>query len=68
MADRLTAAGLIHRRVNPANRREEIAAVVACMPADQRIGLVAALRAFTDAGEEPPADAPDPTGLAVRWD
>jgi DNA-binding MarR family transcriptional regulator len=90
MADRLTAASLIHRRVNPANRREialrltesgrrivddvtahrreEIAAIVSRMPADQRTGLVSALCAFTDAGDEPPADAPGRTGLAISWD
>ncbi|GAA0319793.1 MarR family transcriptional regulator [Actinoallomurus spadix] len=75
MVERLVAAGLIDRRVNPASRREvllrltgdgsrvvdevtarrreEIAAIVAAMPAEQRAGLVGALKAFTDAGGEP---------------
>lgn len=35
-------------------RRAEIAAVVSRMPAGQRRALVAALRAFTEAGGEPP--------------
>lgn len=90
MADRLTAAGLIDRQVNPANRREialrltdsgrrivddvtarrrrEIAAIVTRMPADQRTGLVTALRAFTDAGEEPPAGQASRDVLSVGWD
>ncbi|HEY4461781.1 MAG TPA: MarR family transcriptional regulator [Streptosporangiaceae bacterium] len=77
MVDRLAAAGLVSREVNPESRREvmlrltaagrqivdrvtayrrrEIAAIVARMPADQRTGLVTALRAFTDAGGELPA-------------
>jgi DNA-binding MarR family transcriptional regulator len=76
MVDRLAAAGLISREVNPESRREvvlrltaagrqivdrvtayrrqEIAAIVARMPPEQRTGLVTALRAFTDAGGEPP--------------
>lgn len=78
MVDRLAAAGLVSREVNPESRRElvlrltdagrqivdrvtayrrtEIAAIVARMPAEQRTGLVTALRAFTEAGGEPPAD------------
>lgn len=76
MVDRLVAAGLLDRQVNPADRREnvllltapghrvvddvtahrrtEIAAIVTRMPVDQRAGLVVALRAFTEAGGEPP--------------
>jgi DNA-binding MarR family transcriptional regulator len=76
MVDRLVAAGLLDRQVNPADRRENvlrltapghrvvdevtahrragIAAIVTRMPADQRAGLVVALRAFADAGGEPP--------------
>lgn len=38
-----------------ARRREEVARVVAQMPARQRQGLVSALTAFTTAGGEPPA-------------
>ncbi|CNF64357.1 transcriptional regulator [Mycobacterium tuberculosis] len=40
-----------------ARRRAEIAGVVSRMPAGQRRALVAALRAFTDAGGEPPVTA-----------
>lgn len=36
-------------------RRAEIAQVVAAMPPEQRSGLVAALRAFAEAGGEPAA-------------
>ncbi|MGE5289892.1 MAG: MarR family winged helix-turn-helix transcriptional regulator [Micromonosporaceae bacterium] len=36
-------------------RRQEIAAIVARMPPAHRTGLVSALRAFADAGGEPPA-------------
>ncbi|GAA1801037.1 MarR family winged helix-turn-helix transcriptional regulator [Actinomadura chokoriensis] len=51
----VTAAG---RRIVDdvtARRRAEIAGVVSRMPAGQRRALVAALRAFTEAGGEPPA-------------
>lgn len=80
MVERLTAADLIDRRVNPASRREillrltdagrqlvdevtarrraEIAAIVAAMAPAQRRGMVAALRAFSEAGGEPPVEAP----------
>jgi DNA-binding MarR family transcriptional regulator len=90
MADRLTTAGLIDRRVNPASRREialcltesgrrivddvtahrrrEIAAVVTRMPAGQRTGLVTALRAFTDAGDEPAAAEMTRDVLSIGWD
>jgi len=52
---RLTTPG--HHVVDDvtAHRRTEIAAIVTRMPVDQRAGLVFALRAFTDAGGEPPA-------------
>jgi DNA-binding MarR family transcriptional regulator len=75
MIDRLAAAGMVSRSVNPDMRREhlvrlspagrgvvddvtarrhaEIAAIVARMPAGRRRGLVAALRAFAEAGGEP---------------
>ncbi|MBP2479567.1 DNA-binding MarR family transcriptional regulator [Crossiella equi] len=55
------------RRVT-ANRRKEIARIVATMPVTRRRGLLAALTAFTEAGGEPPADrsgvfAPDENWL-----
>ncbi|MEU8343938.1 DNA-binding transcriptional regulator, MarR family [Actinomadura meyerae] len=47
-----------------ARRRDELAAIVARMTAEQRRSLVAALRAFTAAGAEPPATTPIPLGWA----
>jgi hypothetical protein len=44
------------------NRRKEIAAIVARMPPRQRAGLVTALRAFSEAGGEPPANDAAPLG------
>ncbi|MBS2963358.1 MarR family transcriptional regulator [Actinocrinis puniceicyclus] len=55
---KLTARGRrIVRQVTEA-RRAEIGRIVAAMPAERRADLVLALRAFTDAGEEPPAQLP----------
>ncbi|MCW2948912.1 MAG: transcriptional regulator [Actinoallomurus sp.] len=51
-----------------AHRRTEIAAVVARMPADQRSGLVTALRAFTDAGGEPAVGEPVRDAFPLGWD
>lgn len=45
-----------------ARRRTEIAEVIAAMPPGQRHALLDALRAFTDAGGEPPAPTPIPLG------
>ncbi len=45
-------------------RRAEIARIVAAMPKTQRAGLVAALTAFTEAGEEPAAR---PAAEKVSW-
>ncbi|MCF6522237.1 MarR family winged helix-turn-helix transcriptional regulator [Streptomyces sp. JJ36] len=81
MVDRLIAAGLVDRRTNPENRREnvlrltaagtalvaevtafrrrEIAEIVTRMAPEQRGALVTALDAFTEAGGEPPAAAPE---------
>ncbi|MFG2077106.1 MarR family winged helix-turn-helix transcriptional regulator [Nonomuraea maritima] len=88
MADRLVAAGLIVREVNPHNRREnlmrltaegrglvdevtarrreEIAAVVARMPPEERRALVSAMTAFTCAGGEPEAGPSHPLGWPDR--
>ena len=38
------------------------------MPAGQRSGLVTALRAFTDAGEEPAAADTTRDILSIGWD
>ncbi|GIH78236.1 MarR family winged helix-turn-helix transcriptional regulator [Planobispora longispora] len=84
MADRLAAAGMITREVNPRNRREnlmrltpqgrriveevtvrrrdEIAAIVARMSAEQRRALISAMTAFSEAGGEPPVDVSHPLG------
>ncbi|MGI5329298.1 MarR family winged helix-turn-helix transcriptional regulator [Actinomadura nitritigenes] len=50
----LTAAGRAIVDDVTARRRADIAAVVSRMPPEQRRALVAALRAFNDAGGEPP--------------
>lgn len=74
MVDRLEAAGLVDRRINPASRREvvlnltdagrdlvarvmahrraEVGELVARVPAEERAGLVPALRALTRAAGE----------------
>jgi DNA-binding MarR family transcriptional regulator len=87
MIDRLGAAGMISRDVNPAVRREhrvrltaagrgvvddvtarrraEIARIVARLPAADRRGLVAALRAFAAAGGEP--DPPAAELARLGW-
>ncbi|MCA2226004.1 MarR family winged helix-turn-helix transcriptional regulator [Nonomuraea aurantiaca] len=84
MADRLAAARLIVREVNPRDRREslmrltdegqhivdqvtarrgeEITAIIARMPAEQRRALLGAMTAFTEAGGEPPESALHPLG------
>ena len=89
MIDRLAAAGMVSRHVNPqvrreiivrltqegarvvddvtARRRTEIAAIVARMTPPQRTRLVAALRAFALAGDEPPADPPSAELAALGW-
>jgi DNA-binding MarR family transcriptional regulator len=51
----LTASGRAVVDEVTARRRADIAAVVARMPPERRHVLVAALRAFTEAGGEPPA-------------
>ncbi|GAA2386691.1 MarR family winged helix-turn-helix transcriptional regulator [Nonomuraea africana] len=43
-------------------RREEIAAIVSRLSAEQRVALVSAMAAFTAAGGEPSAGAPYPLG------
>ncbi len=90
MVERLTTAGLVDRRVNPASRREillrltdagrqlvnevtarrrrEVSAIVAAMSPDERRGLVTALRAFTEAGGEPPVGAPIGGAMMPGWD
>ncbi len=55
---RLTDAGRRVVREATERRRAEIARIVAAMPPAQREGLVGALRAFTEAGEEPQARRP----------
>jgi DNA-binding MarR family transcriptional regulator len=60
----LTAKGRSVVREATERRRAEIARIVATMPKAQRAGLVAALTAFTEAGEEPVAR---PSGSQVGW-
>ncbi len=49
----LTVKGRNAVRETTERRREEIARIVAAMPVSQRTGLVTALQAFTEAGDEP---------------
>ena len=68
VALRLTAAGRQIVDEVTARRREEIAAIVARMPPPQRTGLVSALRAFADAGGEPPAgETARDDGVLLGW-
>ncbi|WP_030900582.1 MarR family winged helix-turn-helix transcriptional regulator [Streptomyces sp. NRRL F-5126] len=67
---RLTTEG--RRVVDTATdrRRAEIARIVGGMPPAHRTALVEALRAFNEAGDEPPAAeqaAPARTGTDMRW-
>ncbi len=58
----LTAAGHEVVRGVTERRRAEIAEIVARMPEATRHGLVDALLAFTEAGDEPPAAVPGDAG------
>src|SRR5690348_6450142 len=51
-----------------ARRRGEIATIVARMPPAQRTGLVSALRAFTEAGQEPLVNGPARDAIPLGWD
>ncbi len=62
---RLTAKGASTVRRATERRRAEIARIVAAMPAAQRTGMIKALSAFTEAGDEPLAQGPSPTD--VGW-
>ncbi|HEY3873679.1 MAG TPA: MarR family transcriptional regulator [Actinocrinis sp.] len=59
---RLTGAGWQTVRQATEARRQELARIVATMPAGQREDLVAALTAFTEAGGEPEAGLPSLPG------
>jgi DNA-binding MarR family transcriptional regulator len=54
----LTRRGRVVVDTASARRRAEIARIVEVMSARERTGMVRALHAFTEAGGEPPADAP----------
>jgi DNA-binding MarR family transcriptional regulator len=54
----LTARGRRVVREATEVRRAEIGRIVAAMPLERRADLVTALRAFTDAAGEPPAEVP----------
>ncbi len=60
----LTDAGRSVVREATERRRAEIARIVAAMPKSHRAGLVRALTAFAEAGEEPSAH---PSGNEVGW-
>ena len=59
----LTEAGATVVEQVTARRRSEIAGIVERMPADLRLGLVAALEAFAVAGGEPSSSGHDPIPL-----
>ncbi|MEV0400163.1 MarR family transcriptional regulator [Actinoallomurus sp. NPDC050550] len=68
---RLTESGQQIVAEVTARRREEIAAIVAAIPADHRAGLVDGLRAFTEAGGEPGepgAGEPVRDTVPLEWD
>lgn len=65
---RLTSAGRQIVDEVTARRRQEIAAIVERMPQRHRTGLVRALRAFADAGSEPPAGQTAPEdAVLLGW-
>jgi glutamate-1-semialdehyde aminotransferase len=51
-----------------ARRREEIAAIVVKMPAQDRIGLVKALRVFATALGEPADEAGERDPMPLGWE
>jgi DNA-binding MarR family transcriptional regulator len=55
---RLTPSGWQVVRQVTENRRVQIAAIVEAIDPESREGLITALRKFTEAGGEPPADVP----------
>jgi DNA-binding MarR family transcriptional regulator len=59
---RLTPSGWQVVRQVTENRRGQIAAIVEAMEPADREDLISALRKFTEAGGEPPADAPELPG------
>lgn len=61
---RLTEAGRAVVRRATENRRAQIARIVEAMEPERRAHLIAALRAFTEAGGEPPAGLPGVPGVA----
>lgn len=61
----LTGKGRSTVRQATERRRAEIARIVAAMPQGQRAGLIRALRAFSEAGGEPPAHPK--AGADVGW-
>jgi DNA-binding MarR family transcriptional regulator len=65
---RLTPAGRQIVDDVTARRSDEIAAIVSRMPADQRGGLVTALRAFSEAGQEPSIEAMGRDAIPLGWD
>jgi DNA-binding MarR family transcriptional regulator len=65
---RLTGSGRQIVEEVTARRREEIAAIVAAIPAGHRAGLVEALRVFTDAGGEPQVGEPVRDTIPLGWD
>jgi DNA-binding MarR family transcriptional regulator len=64
---RLTDAGRQVVEAVTACRRDEIAGIVARMPPEQRIGLINALTAFTEAGGEPSVEISVHDAISLHW-
>lgn len=65
---RLTSAGRQIVDTVTARRRDEIAAIVTRMSPRDRVGLVRALRAFAEAGGEPPAEERERDLVPLGWE
>jgi DNA-binding MarR family transcriptional regulator len=65
---RLTGAGRQIVDEVTTRRREEIASIVTRMSPKDRVGLVRALRAFADAGGEPPTDERERDLVPLGWE
>jgi DNA-binding MarR family transcriptional regulator len=65
---RLTGAGLQIVDEVTVRRREEIAAIVTRMSPRDRVGLVRTLRAFAEAGGEPPTEERERDLVPLGWE
>jgi DNA-binding MarR family transcriptional regulator len=65
---RLTGTGALIVDEVTARRRGEISSIITRMRPEDRSGLVRALRAFAEAGQEPSADEPERDLVPLGWD